>query len=164
MASQGILYTVKGPRGSYYAIHDPASRRVWTERTEQAARAQAGDMDIALVSDEIISHEELLRRTGRELPRIAPPAAAQKADTPQPPKAVVISRVLTEKRDEALIFGAGGAVTNPSIFASQPVPGRDDQDEAGARQPGAFSSGKIISNGRPSIPIDDGNDLGTSSL
>ena len=72
MASQGVLYTVKGPRGNYYAIHDPATGRVWTERTEQAARAQALDMDIALVDDEIISHEELLRRTGREMPQVSP--------------------------------------------------------------------------------------------
>src|SRR5437016_17240 len=86
MTAQGILYTVRGPRGSYFAIHDPATRRVWTERTEQAARAQASDMGMVLSAEETITHEELMRRTGREPAPVAPlqqPPSSKSAPAPQ---------------------------------------------------------------------------------
>src|SRR5215472_16484346 len=118
MASQGILYTVKGPRGSYFAIHDPATGRVWTERTEQAARAQALDMGVALVDDEVISHEELLRRTGREMPQVSAP---QKVDSTGQLPPVVISKVLSPKSDDALIFQSSVAPGRGALFASKPL-------------------------------------------
>ncbi|HEY8751789.1 MAG TPA: hypothetical protein VIM11_27660 [Tepidisphaeraceae bacterium] len=61
-----VLYMVRGPRGSYYAVHDPGSGRVFTERTDHAARAQAQELGLIVMSAEEVSHQELLRRTGRE--------------------------------------------------------------------------------------------------
>ena len=61
-----VLYTVQGPRGSYYAIHDPATGRICTESSDPRARAQARDMGLVVTHEETISHPELLRRTGRD--------------------------------------------------------------------------------------------------
>jgi len=60
------LYTVQGPRGSYYAIHDPATGRICTESSDPRARAQARDMGLMVMHEETITHQELLRRTGRD--------------------------------------------------------------------------------------------------
>src|SRR4051794_26798207 len=59
-----VLYTVQGPRGSYYAIHDPATGRICTESSDPRARAQAREMGLIVVNEEKITHQELLRRTG----------------------------------------------------------------------------------------------------
>ena len=72
-----VLYTVQGPRGSYYAIHDPATGRICTESSDPRARAQARDMGLMVTHEESITHQELLRRTGRD----ADVAAAQGSKT-----------------------------------------------------------------------------------
>jgi len=81
MKAKGVLYTVEGSRGVYYAIHDPATSRVWTERTESAALAQARELGILIAAEELITADELLRRTGRDAPERMPmtqkPAASQ---------------------------------------------------------------------------------------
>ena len=61
-----VLYTVQGPRGSYFAVHDPATGRICTESSDPRARAQAREMGLVVTHEETISHQELLRRTGRE--------------------------------------------------------------------------------------------------
>ncbi len=61
-----VLYTVQGPRGSYYALHDPATGRICTESSDPRARAQARDMGLLVTHEESITHQELLRRTGRD--------------------------------------------------------------------------------------------------
>jgi hypothetical protein len=61
-----VLYTVQGPRGSYFAVHDPATGRICTESSDPRARAQAREMGLLVTHEETISHQELLRRTGRD--------------------------------------------------------------------------------------------------
>jgi hypothetical protein len=77
-----VLYTVQGPRGSYYAVHDPASGRIFTESTDPRARAQAREKGLIVVNEETITHQELLRRTGREAD--AATQAPKTNPTPQP--------------------------------------------------------------------------------
>ena len=176
MASQGILYTVEGPRGSYYAIHDPATRRIWTERTEQAARAQAQDIGMVLVGEEIISHEELLRRTGREVPPT--PATAQSEfkkprvpSHPAPDRADVAGPALIigpqiphEETGDSLVLRHVG--TGGSFFAVDPLLGSADlpEESPDLRLFSTFSTGEIIASAPAAIPTDDGSDLGTNSL
>jgi len=109
-----VLYTVNGPRGSYFAIHDPAVGRVWTDRTGHAARTRASELGLFLVAEESVTHEELMRRTGRDAdasrkdtnpdasaPFAAQPAAETPADPPPRPhllfddtgESVVVRRV-----------------------------------------------------------------------
>jgi hypothetical protein len=161
MAGQGILYTVKGPRGSYYAIHDPPSGRVWTERTEQAARAQALDMGIALVGDEVISHEELLRRTGREMPE-ASSAPLKNTEAATGPAPLVISKDLSRKGDDALVLQSSTSLGNGALFASRPLLSEPLVPESPPAA--AFSTGEIISSALPPTPSDDNSGREPSSL
>jgi len=78
-----ILYTVQGPRGSYFAIHDPATGRICTESSDPRARAQARDMGLIVVNEETITHPELLRRTGRDADVAAHAAKMNPASKPQ---------------------------------------------------------------------------------
>jgi hypothetical protein len=139
MGSHGILYTVEGPKGSYYAIHDPATGRVRTERTEQAARAQARKMGITLVADEIISHEELLRRTGREMPETSQPLAQTTDSTAESAPMIVPSSP----------YGNGDPTTVDNV---PDAPALD-----------AFSTGQIISSA-PMPDVVDGNDFESSAI
>lgn len=142
MASQGILYTVKGPRGSYYAIHDPATGLLRTERTEEAARAQARDMDIRLVDQEIVSHEELLRRTGREMPETLQPKPRQSHRHVEPAEITVANPLSEIKRDDLVLQSVALPVKMP-LFASEPLPAQDLAP--GAPPLDAFSTGEIVS-------------------
>ena len=54
------FYTVKGPRGIYYAVRNHHTGKVWTERTELAAQRQADDEQLAIVASETIGHSQLL--------------------------------------------------------------------------------------------------------
>jgi hypothetical protein len=82
MPGGAVLYTVRGPRGNYYAVHDPGSGRMFTERTDHAARAQAQEMGLIVISEENVSHQELLRRAGREAD--ADTQASSNNPVPQP--------------------------------------------------------------------------------
>jgi hypothetical protein len=127
-----VLYTVRGPRGSYFAVHDPATGQVFTERTEQAARQQARDQNLILVSEEEISHQDLLRRTGREAD-----AASQPSNSVQNPRDVgpqidgspdrvigqtslsLESPFLLDDTGETFVARRGG--TGGVIFSSHPL-------------------------------------------
>ncbi|HSZ58927.1 MAG TPA: hypothetical protein VK797_25025 [Tepidisphaeraceae bacterium] len=139
MGSHGILYTVEGPKGSYYAIHDPATGRVRTERTEQAARAQAQKMGITLVADEIISHEELLRRTGREMGGTSP-SEAQAIDSPTESSPLIVPS---------------------SPYGNSDPPTVDNAPDAPALD--AFSTGQIICSA-PLPDVVDGNDFNSNAV
>ncbi|HET6248273.1 MAG TPA: hypothetical protein VFE47_11290 [Tepidisphaeraceae bacterium] len=54
------LYTVNGPRGTYFAVRNHQTGKVWTERTEAAAVRQAADEQLAIVAGETIGHSQLL--------------------------------------------------------------------------------------------------------
>ena len=58
--SDATLYTVNGPRGTYWAIRCQETGAVWTERTESAAAALADEHDLIVVNREDISHAMLL--------------------------------------------------------------------------------------------------------
>ena len=54
------LFTVSGPRGTYFAVRDQESGAVLTERTESAAAAMADERDLLIVDRREISHAELI--------------------------------------------------------------------------------------------------------
>jgi hypothetical protein len=92
-----VLYTVQGPRGSYFAIHDPATGRICTESSDPRARAQARDMGLVVVNEETITHQELLRRTGRDADVAAHAAKINPAPPPQTqPEAESVDEPVTE--------------------------------------------------------------------
>ena len=87
MNDSAKLYEVKTPSGSIYAVHDPASRMVWTERTEHAARDLARDKRLTLVPAGQITREQLVALMGHEQPSSSPSAAGAApapAATPAP--------------------------------------------------------------------------------
>lgn len=60
-----LLYRVRRPnQGLYFGIFDPASHRIRTERTEQAAAAVAEEMGLNLEGEQEVTHEQWLRITG----------------------------------------------------------------------------------------------------
>ena len=58
--TDATLYTVNGPRGSYFAVRNHDSGSVLTERTESAAAALANEQDLLIVDQCEISHAQLL--------------------------------------------------------------------------------------------------------
>lgn len=47
-------------RGEYYAVRNHDTEKIWTERTELAARQQAQDEGLEIVASEKIDHVHLL--------------------------------------------------------------------------------------------------------
>ena len=54
------LFTVSGPRGTYYAVRDEETGAVLTERTESAASAMADERDLLIVDRREVGHAELI--------------------------------------------------------------------------------------------------------
>jgi hypothetical protein len=76
------FYRVQRRNGPYYAVHDPSSGRLWTERSEEAARAQAEELGLSPGPLKSITHDELMRLLGREAPQAEP--TSPRARTSQP--------------------------------------------------------------------------------
>jgi len=66
MATNAGLYKVQGPNGQYFAVHDPQTGRLWTERSEQGARSQAGEAGLTLDPLKSVTHAALMRLAGRD--------------------------------------------------------------------------------------------------
>ncbi|MDB5331990.1 MAG: hypothetical protein JWP03_3141 [Phycisphaerales bacterium] len=80
--ADATLFEVRTVRGIVYAIHDPSTGMVWTERTEQSARLLAADKGLAITLKKSISQDGLLALSGRDVQRPASkPSAVQ-----QPPR------------------------------------------------------------------------------
>ena len=79
------LYEVQSARGIIYALHDLTSDTIWTERSEHSVRAFAKERGLTIVEEQVVSHEELLRRMGHEPPVTKPPAPAQPPASKQEP-------------------------------------------------------------------------------
>ena len=58
--TDATLFTVNGPRGSYYAVRNHDTGTIVTERTESAAASLANEQDLLIVDQREISHAELL--------------------------------------------------------------------------------------------------------
>ena len=89
MNTRGVLYTVRGPRAVYYALRNEETGRVWTERTELAARDQANELAITIVNEAEITQDELVRlMVGEALSQeggVQKPHAASAAPVAEPP-------------------------------------------------------------------------------
>ena len=79
--TDATLYTVKGPRGAYYAIREKETGMVLTERTEQAAMAMANERDMIISDRQEISHADLLAMMADRCKDSAPES---QADQPHP--------------------------------------------------------------------------------
>ncbi|HEY8751880.1 MAG TPA: hypothetical protein VIM11_28115 [Tepidisphaeraceae bacterium] len=99
MANIGGLYKVRGPNAVYYAVHDPATGRLWTERSEHSARAQAQEAGLELAPERSITHQALMQLSGRETTIPAGPSPARSnlpqssqepasSQTPAPPRSI----------------------------------------------------------------------------
>jgi hypothetical protein len=83
--ADATLFEVQTARGSVFAIHDPSTGMVWTERTEQAARLLATDKGFSVTQEKTISQEALLVLTGRDASR--PPSTPHTISQPPRPAA-----------------------------------------------------------------------------
>ena len=79
------LYEVHSARGIIYALHDLTSGTIWTERSEHSVRAFAKERGLTIIEEQVVSHEELLRRMGHEPPITRPPAPAPASAAKQEP-------------------------------------------------------------------------------
>ncbi|HZL37000.1 MAG TPA: hypothetical protein VFC78_16895 [Tepidisphaeraceae bacterium] len=79
--AEADLYTVRTSHGTVYAIVDPTSGAVWTERTEAAALRLAEERGIPVGFKGEIAHSDLLRLMGHAEPEPYRPAA----QAPRPP-------------------------------------------------------------------------------
>ncbi|HSZ58323.1 MAG TPA: hypothetical protein VK797_21845 [Tepidisphaeraceae bacterium] len=156
-ASPAILYRVHRPNGPYFAVHDPATGRLWTERSEQAARSQAQDLGLALGAVRSIRHDELMRLLGRDAapsaePRLRPVAGGQSTKGPQgenpdgTPRPIRSSApftrdqgppVLLSKSDNApaSAFASGEPVTDEQSTTGDDERARDDVLESRGKLP-----------------------------
>jgi len=88
MAKIAGLYRVRGPNGTYYAVFDPSTGQMWTERSEHSARAQAEDAGLELAPERAITHKALMELSGRDAPPIKPrTGAASSLPAPTSPTA-----------------------------------------------------------------------------
>ena len=90
MGSNATLYEVQGAHGTVYvyAIHDVESGMLWTERSEQAARALAKEKGLTVTAAETITRKQLLRLMGQEVEES--PAPQPQQTKPEPPKPQVL--------------------------------------------------------------------------
>lgn len=136
MKSTTVLYRVYRPNhGQYFGIFDPATRRMRTERTEQAAAAVADEMGLRLEGEQEVTHDQWLRLTGviteeeitaEEASRQTlatlgqPPKAAPAAPQPAPARFIDLSGdapdALIIQRDQPFVF-----------FATENLPTEHDQ-------------------------------------
>jgi hypothetical protein len=84
MAHIAGLYRVQGPNGVYYAVFDPATGRLWTERSEHSARDQAEDAGLELAPERAITHQALMKLSGRDT-HPARPQPTSSSPTPTTP-------------------------------------------------------------------------------
>jgi hypothetical protein len=137
MAKSAGLYQVRGPSGTYYAVYDPATGRMWTERSEHSARAQAEDAGLELAPVRAITHHALMQLSGRgdtgdrnkvSSPSPAPAAPAREPDE-NPPRPIT-SRlpfasadpggVLVNRPEQVGgVFSGGNPVAPPSQGAAE---------------------------------------------
>lgn len=73
--AKATFYVVNGPRAVYYAARNQETGKVWTERTELAARTQGAEEGLEWVEELTISHAQLLDL-------MIPQAMPQPADSP----------------------------------------------------------------------------------
>lgn len=94
MANNAALYEVQGPHGQYVALYDPATGRLWTERSEAAARSLADEMGLNVDPLKPITHAALMRLAGRDTTVVRAPAQPKPPPEvePEKPQRPVVSR------------------------------------------------------------------------
>ena len=85
MAHIAGLYRVQGPNGVYYAVFDPATGRMWTERSEHSARDQAVDAGLELAPERAITHQALMKLSGRDMHPVRPQPTTSSPTPTTPP-------------------------------------------------------------------------------
>ena len=147
----GVLYRVHRRTGEYFAVYDPASGRLWTERSEPAARSQAQDLGLALGTVQSIRHDELMRLLGRDAPSARPrprdatgqSAADSRDQAPATQRPIRSSAPFVRESDPQVMvsksenapasaFASGEPVTEPQS-ADDPAP--DDVLESRGKLP-----------------------------
>jgi hypothetical protein len=136
MKPSTILYRVRRPNQTiYFAIYDPGTRRIRTERTEQAANAVADEMGLQLEGEREVTHEQWLRLTGI-VPQeeISPQQVLQDSvaslgqpaprPAPQPQPAPVYELPSAAGLDDPLILKQ--PVERFSCFSTESLPSEDD--------------------------------------
>jgi hypothetical protein len=134
--ADATLFEVQTARGNVYAIHDPSTGMVWTERTEQAARLLAADKGLSVTLEKTISQEQLLTLTGRDAPRPHSPPHA----SPQPARPAPDNRPKESQSHAAPATHKPKLPNQPNPFAAS-YHWDDDPDPAPDQDPGIIVGG-----------------------
>ena len=118
MAHIAGLYRVQGPNGVYYAVFDPATGRLWTERSEHSARDQAEDAGLELAPERAITHQALMKLSGRDT-HPARPHPVTPSPTPTTPPVAKPPRAAISRSP----FASSGAGESVLINRSDQVSG-----------------------------------------
>jgi hypothetical protein len=162
MANIAGLYRVRGPNGTYYAVYDPASGRMWTERSEQSARAQASEAGLELAPERSISHHALMQMSGRDtgggggpkMPAAPQPAPSQKDGEDQPDRPI-ISRAPFAAADPgpSVLTNRSGQVGGGIFSGDTPVapPTEGAAEDAETPSAGAVFNRDVLDEKRPML-------------
>lgn len=129
------LYRVRRPnQGLYFGIFDPATHRIRTERTEQAAAAVAEEMGLKLEGEQEVTHDQWLRLTGivtedeisaEQAVRDSIASIAQPPKpSPAPPPAKVQKANFSNEADDDLLIQR--QVQPSAFFATESLPAEHD--------------------------------------
>jgi hypothetical protein len=147
------LYGVRSARGDViFAIFDPESQWVWTERSESAARQVATEKGYQLVEGGEITHTDLLALIGQK-PAPPAPAAARPVEPPKPaappgpppsplpPSVMVIPPVGSEPVTlPKTVYHLDDEPPIPAVTLAPKLP--DDDVVIVTKKPGVFQTGK----------------------
>jgi len=160
MAKIAGLYRVKGPNGEYYAVFDPESGRLWTERSEHSARAQADDAGLELAPERFITHQALMELSGRDT-RPGPSKPATKPPTPtgpttppvdKPPKPVISRSPFASSTDSgSVLINRSDQVGGGLFSGDKPVapPAHDSAEDSETPSAGSVFSRDVLDEKHP---------------
>ncbi len=159
MAKIAGLYRVRGPNGTYYAVFDPETKRLWTERSEHSARAQAEEAGLELAPERAITHQALMQLSGRDTgPAVQRPASGSPSVVPtdkpvQKPPKPSISRSPFASTDQAgsVLINRSEQVGGGLFSADTPVspPTQTPAEDSETPSAGSVFSRDVLDDKRP---------------
>jgi len=160
MAKIAGLYRVRGPSSTYYAVFDPETGRLWTERSEHSARAQAEEAGLELAPERAITHKALMELSGRDTVPGRPSAAAPpptsagpKSPPVEKPPRPVISRSPFASSDTggSVLINRSDQVGGGLFSGEKPVapPSHDSAEDSETPSAGSVFSRDVLDEKRP---------------
>ena len=162
MAKIAGLYRVRGPNGTYYAVFDPETGRLWTERSDHSARAQAEDAGLELARAGDHAPGVLMELSGRDTGGPRPkgsssgtPRVELREAVEKPPKPVISrspfassdpgSSVLINRSDQ----GGGGVFSGETPVAPPSASGGATVEDSETPSAGSVFNRDVLDGKQP---------------